>query len=53
MAIIKVEALECNKCGYIWISRSKELPVACSKCKSAYWNRGEPYNKKRKKDNKK
>jgi predicted Zn-ribbon and HTH transcriptional regulator len=42
MAIIKVDAFRCEKCGHIWISKifsKNNPPVACAKCKSAYWNR--------------
>lgn len=43
MALIKTEAFKCDRCGHIWISEKfthKQPPIACSKCKSAYWNRG-------------
>ena len=43
MALINIEAFECNRCGYKWISHKythQDPPVACAKCKSAYWNRG-------------
>ena len=45
MPIIQINAFQCNKCGHIWISRAylkdkKSLPIACAKCKSAYWDRG-------------
>ena len=42
MGIIKVEAFKCEKCGHIWISKKFDkdnLPIACAKCKNAYWNR--------------
>jgi predicted Zn-ribbon and HTH transcriptional regulator len=35
----------CLRCGHEWIPRKQELPKACSKCKSAYWN--VPRKKKR------
>lgn len=28
---------ECKRCGYGWYS-SKELPITCPHCRSAYWN---------------
>lgn len=44
MPIIKVDAFKCNKCNYVWLSRQyledkKTIPIACSRCKSSYWNR--------------
>jgi predicted Zn-ribbon and HTH transcriptional regulator len=41
--LTSIEAFECDKCGYKWISHKythKNPPVACAKCKSPYWNRG-------------
>jgi predicted Zn-ribbon and HTH transcriptional regulator len=49
--IVKIDAFKCSKCGYIWTSNrftAKNPPIACSKCKSAYWNR-EPTTKDNKK----
>ena len=51
---INVKAFKCNACGHVWISRQylkdgKTKPIACAKCKSAYWNR----EKTDKKDSKK
>lgn len=43
MAIIKIDAFQCDKCKYIWISHKFDIanpPACCSYCKSAYWNRG-------------
>lgn len=45
MPIIQVPAFLCVKCGYIWLSKQyledkKTIPLACAKCKSAYWDRG-------------
>jgi predicted Zn-ribbon and HTH transcriptional regulator len=63
--IINVEAFKCNKCGWVWISRPyledadrRSIPIACSKCKSAYWDRDptttiKPKPKKNKKNNNK
>jgi predicted Zn-ribbon and HTH transcriptional regulator len=42
MPLIKMEGFQCNRCGYKWTSQiytHKNPPIACSKCKSAYWNR--------------
>ena len=47
MAIIKVSAFKCERCGHIWLPRNAtdklnnleaEKPKVCPKCKSAYWN---------------
>jgi predicted Zn-ribbon and HTH transcriptional regulator len=41
--LTSIEAFECDKCSYKWISHKythKNPPVACAKCKSPYWNRG-------------
>jgi hypothetical protein len=47
----KLEVMECRceRCGHKWIpdlvrqwkgeKLIQEVPVACAKCKSAYWNR--------------
>ena len=46
---VKLEALECTceRCRVVWIAKPVRegkkwitpLPVACTSCKSAYWNR--------------
>lgn len=36
---ITVKKCTCERCGHIWITRGKESPVVCPKCKSAYWNK--------------
>lgn len=41
---INVKAFKCAKCGHIWLSKQflkdgKTRPIACAKCKSAYWDR--------------
>ena len=44
LAIIKVKGYKCDVCGHVWISRdreTKQLPIACAKCKSPYWNKSE------------
>lgn len=33
---IKINRVECKKCGYEWIPR-KEIIVGCPKCKSGYY----------------
>lgn len=41
MALIKVDAFQCDKCDHIWISERythKNPPNACSKCKSPSWD---------------
>lgn len=35
---IKVNKLECKRCGHKWIARKDEVMV-CAKCHSPYWNR--------------
>ena len=52
--IINVKAFKCNACGWLWISRKyledgKTKPIACAKCKSAYWDREQQPQTKRKK----
>jgi Zn-finger nucleic acid-binding protein len=47
--IIDVKAFRCSRCGHVWLPRDYSnkihneekiwLPVACAKCKSAYWDR--------------
>ena len=42
MAIIKVDAFRCERCGHVWISRTftkENPPVTCAKCKNPRWNR--------------
>lgn len=48
MAIITVKAFKCDRCGYIWLNkeRTEKPPMACSHCKSFYWNRGKKAKKK-------
>lgn len=44
MAVIQIQGFKCDVCGHIWISRNREtkqLPIACAKCKSPYWNKSE------------
>jgi predicted Zn-ribbon and HTH transcriptional regulator len=33
---VKLEKLECKRCGYLWIPRKIEIRQ-CPKCKTAYW----------------
>ena len=55
--VINVKAFKCNKCGWIWLShqflRDGTKPIACAKCKSAYYDRPIDNNKKESKKNKK
>ena len=39
MPKISVDAWKCLRCGYIWLPRGKDKPIACAKCKSAYWDK--------------
>lgn len=44
MAVIQIQGFKCDVCGHTWISRNREtkqLPIACAKCKSPYWNKSE------------
>lgn len=34
---IKAQECICERCGHKWTSNN--IPNACSKCKSKYWNR--------------
>lgn len=34
-----VYACRCERCGHEWITRTKEIPIVCPKCKSPYWDR--------------
>ncbi len=43
---IKINKLECKRCGHKWIPRKQEV-ILCPKCKSPYWN----ILKKKKKQN--
>jgi len=44
MARIKVDAYQCDRCGYIWFPRKRadggepEPPKTCPHCKSPYWD---------------
>lgn len=47
MAYVTVKACKCERCGHVWLPRktmTKTKPVACAKCKSAYWNIPMPSN---------
>ena len=35
---IKVQILECKRCGHNWIPRKTEVRM-CPKCKSAWWDK--------------
>ena len=44
MAIVQIKAYKCDVCSHIWISRDRQreqLPIACAKCESPYWNKSE------------
>ena len=34
-----IKAWECNRCGHVWVARTKIIPVTCPKCRSAYWDK--------------
>jgi predicted Zn-ribbon and HTH transcriptional regulator len=36
---ISIEHMECYRCGYQWIPKSKKMPRTCPKCRSAYWDK--------------
>ena len=54
--VISVKALKCNKCGYVWLShqflRDGTKPIACAKCKSAYYDRPIPKQQQESKNKK-
>jgi len=35
---ITVMKCKCERCGHKWITRKKEMPKVCPKCKSPYWD---------------
>jgi len=45
---IMVTMLRCERCGYQWQKRGKNLPEVCAnlKCKSRYWNKPRRNKKK-------
>ena len=36
---IKKMGYACERCGYEWAPRKKEVPRYCPKCHSPYWNK--------------
>jgi phage FluMu protein Com len=38
-----IRILDCKECNYTWPSTGDELPKACPKCKSLYWENGKTY----------
>jgi len=36
---ITVKKCKCERCKHEWITRSKEIPKVCPKCKSPYWDK--------------
>ena len=48
MGIEEIKVLKCNceRCKNEWITRRKEAPTVCPKCKSPYWNKPKKYKKK-------
>jgi uncharacterized OB-fold protein len=52
MGIVKLDGYRCERCGHLWVPRSKidELPIICPKCKSPYWNKSRQAEMKKKFD---
>lgn len=40
MTKVRVQTLNCNRCGYKWVPR-KAVVYLCPKCKSPKWNEAE------------
>lgn len=38
--------LKCVKCGHVWYRRSSIKPKVCPKCKTTWWEKAKPKNKK-------
>lgn len=38
MGKIKIDGCVCERCSHRWVSRNKEEPRVCPKCKSPYWD---------------
>lgn len=40
---VKLPEFHCLRCGHKWFPRKQEVPLRCSRCKSAFyrWERGE------------
>jgi len=36
---VKVFKCECERCGHDWITKTREKPMVCPKCKSPYWDK--------------
>jgi predicted Zn-ribbon and HTH transcriptional regulator len=42
----KFTVFQCTcRCGHVWISRDKERPRVCPKCKSPNWDRPKLYER--------
>jgi len=39
MGKIKIEGYFCERCSHKWVSRNKNMPIVCPRCKSPYWNK--------------
>jgi predicted Zn-ribbon and HTH transcriptional regulator len=41
MAKITLHGYQCERCGHVWVPRTKidDEPTICPKCKSPYWNK--------------
>ena len=43
---IKIQKLNCNRCGHIWIPR--KVPCQCPKCHSYFWNEDKDFDRRKK-----
>jgi len=42
---LKRNICKCERCGHVWLPRQpQKKPIACAKCKSAYWSIPMPSN---------
>lgn len=40
MTDIKIQKIECKRCGYKWIPRKQEITLCANpKCRSPYWDK--------------
>lgn len=35
----RIDANRCLRCGHVWVSRKKRIPLVCPSCHSPYWQR--------------
>lgn len=43
---IKLQILQCQRCGYKWIPR--RISQQCPRCKSYYWNEDKDFDRRKK-----